>query len=213
MRNRTHGFTLIELLVAISVLAIVAVLGWRGLDSIVRARVSLNNDLEQTRGLQLAFAQMQSDCQNIAVSENIGGRTVIASQSGGLTLVRTVYAENQPSRLEVIAYRVQDGVLTRRESTATRDLGELDALWSSTVGDSDSAQKIVLKSDVNEMLIRSWNAANLQWQTGISATSATVNPENPTAGVVKAAPTGLELSLNLRDRAAPMVKIFLLGPV
>jgi general secretion pathway protein J len=31
------GFTLVELLVAISILAIVAVLGWRGLDGIIRA--------------------------------------------------------------------------------------------------------------------------------------------------------------------------------
>jgi general secretion pathway protein J len=37
--RRQRGLTLIELLVAISVLAFVAVLGWRGLDSIVRARV------------------------------------------------------------------------------------------------------------------------------------------------------------------------------
>jgi len=35
MRRRRAGFTLIELLVAISVLAVVAVLGWRGLDGIV----------------------------------------------------------------------------------------------------------------------------------------------------------------------------------
>ena len=46
---RARGFTLIELLVAISVLAIVAVLGWRGLDGIVRARVALTGNLEQTR--------------------------------------------------------------------------------------------------------------------------------------------------------------------
>ena len=50
------GFTLIELLVAISVLGFVAVLGWRGLDSITRARESLNHELEQTRGMQLAVS-------------------------------------------------------------------------------------------------------------------------------------------------------------
>ncbi|MEN3295328.1 MAG: ral secretion pathway protein, partial [Burkholderiales bacterium] len=42
MMTNKRGFTLVELLIAISVLAMVAVLGWRGLDSIVRARVALN---------------------------------------------------------------------------------------------------------------------------------------------------------------------------
>ena len=37
-RTLSAGFTLIELLVAIGILAMVAVLGWRGLDSIVRSR-------------------------------------------------------------------------------------------------------------------------------------------------------------------------------
>ena len=63
---RARGFTLIELLVAISILAIVAVLGWRGLDGIVRARVALTDQMETTRGMQLAFAQMQSDCEHMA---------------------------------------------------------------------------------------------------------------------------------------------------
>src|SRR5260363_339284 len=35
---RAQGFTLIELLVAIAILALVAVLSWRGLDQILRAR-------------------------------------------------------------------------------------------------------------------------------------------------------------------------------
>jgi len=46
-----RGFTLVELLVAITILAIVATLGWRGLDGIVRARIALNAQLEQSRGI------------------------------------------------------------------------------------------------------------------------------------------------------------------
>ncbi|HEY0587408.1 MAG TPA: prepilin-type N-terminal cleavage/methylation domain-containing protein, partial [Pseudoduganella sp.] len=65
MKN-ARGFTLIELLVAITVLAIVAVLGWRGLDGIVRSREQLTLNMEQTRGTQLTFAQMQSDLEQIA---------------------------------------------------------------------------------------------------------------------------------------------------
>ena len=115
-RHSTWGLTLVELLVAISVLGFVAVLGWRGLDSIVRARIALTSDLEQTRGMQLAFAQLQSDCAHLASPSVLPNRIPLAVGQGRLTLVRTVFADNQPSRLQVISYRVNDGVLTRRES-------------------------------------------------------------------------------------------------
>ena len=62
MKQRARGFTLIELLVAISILAIVAVLGWRGLDAIVRARVSLNED--HLARLRLAELFLDTLCFN-----------------------------------------------------------------------------------------------------------------------------------------------------
>lgn len=211
MRMRRRGFTLIELLVSISVLAIVAVLGWRGLDSIVRARVALNSDLEYARGLQLAFAQMQSDCDHIAVTTDIGKRPVLAVQNGRLVLVRTVFAENQPSRVQVVTYRLSDGVLTRRESLATRDLKQLDAAWTAATGETDIIPAVTLHSGVQEMTIETWNkgigwvaAANGSTLPGSGTSLGSTNPN-------QASPTGLRVSLQMRDRAGAMVKVFLLG--
>ncbi len=130
--QRARGFTLIELLVAISILAMVAVLGWRGLDGIVRARVALTEQMEMTRGMQLAFAQMQSDCEHAADATLLGRRPYLLQAENRITLVRTVFNENEPARLQVIAYRLVDGRLNRRESNTTRDLVELDALWQAS---------------------------------------------------------------------------------
>jgi len=204
MTIRRRGFTLVELLVAISVLAIVAVLGWRGLDSIIRARVSLNADLAETRGLQLAFAQMQSDCGHIATATVVGNRPVLATQADRLTLVRQVFSENQPSRVQVIAYRIRDGVLTRRESLATRDLKALDADWTAALGDDDRTQAVVLHSSVSRMGIRTW-------VEGIGWRSTDSPAPQATAGGRPPAETGLEVALQLRDRPARLVKLFLLG--
>ena len=211
---RQRGFTLIELLVAITVLAVVAVLGWRGLDSIVRARVALNNDLGQTRGLQLAFAQMQSDCAQIATVKSIPGRSVLTAEAGQLTLVRYVFGENQPTRLQVVSYRIRDGKLTRRESLATRDLKELDASWLAAANDSETAPAVVLQSDVSDMGIRSWDGT--KWVVGASSVTGSATPTPAATSPAIPAPatattSGLEVALKLRDRSDRLIKIFLLG--
>lgn len=199
------GLTLVELLVAISVLGFVAVLGWRGLDSIVRARIALTSNLEQTRGMQLTFAQMQSDCAQLASPTVLSGRVPLAVRQGQITMVRMVYADNQPSRMQVISYRVNDGLLTRRESPATRDLRELDTFWQSAISDTDTSQPVALQPDVAAMTVRLW--VNGNWQTNTAAVT--------TAGVpaTQPVPTGLEVTLLLRGRDNGMLKIFLLGAV
>lgn len=206
-----RGFTLVELLVAISVLAIVAVLGWRGLDGIVRARVALTADLEQTRGMQLAFAQMQSDCAHIVNAADIGGRTALVAEDGSLTLVRTVFADDQPSRVQVIAYRLTDGVLTRRESAATRDFTVLDAAWQAAAGEADNTPAVVLQSGVAAMNLRTWATNSNVWL----ASGAQAPAPAPAAGAAGATAlvTGLEVALQLRGRDSNMVKVFFLGAV
>jgi general secretion pathway protein J len=210
MMNRARGFTLIELLLAISILAIIAVLGWRGLDSIVRSRETLTAGMDQTRGLQLAFAQMQSDCENIADNTLLRNRAFLQAEDNRITLVRLVMAENQPTRLQVVSYRVRDGVLTRRESLATRELTQLDNLWQAALGDTDSSMAAVaLQSGVQGMTMRMWmpgsgttsttSAGGWRAATGISTAGSTNLP------------TGLEVSLTQQGQEIPMVKSFLLG--
>ncbi len=202
MREGVRGFTLIELLVAITILAIVAVLGWRGLDSIVRARVALTNDMEQTRGMQLAFAQLQSDCAHVAGNAAMPNREPVVVTQDRLLLVRTVFADDQPTRLQVIVYRLRDGALTRRESSATRDLGELDAMWQAAMSDLDTSTPVLLQSGLSTMTMRTWARNGGGWDFTAPAASAA-----PTVL------TGLEVSLQLRDHANRMTKVFLLGPV
>jgi len=207
---RHRGLTLVELLVAISVLGFVAVLGWRGLDSIVRARIALTSDLEQTRGMQLAFAQLQSDCAHLASPYILPNRVPLSTGPGRLTLIRTVFADNQPTRLQVIAYRVNGGVLTRRESIATRDLRVLDAMWLTAMNDTDTSPAVVLQSDVSAMTMRLWVNGGNGWLTDIGMLTPSLNPGST---ATPPALTGLEITMMLRGREAGMLKIFLLGAV
>lgn len=201
--KRSRGFTLVELLVAISILAIVAVLGWRGLDGIVRARISLTEQMEVTRGMQLAFAQMQSDCEHMADVDLLDRRPFLLADNDRLTMVRTSFVENEPMRLQVVAYRVINGTLTRRESAGTRDLVQLDVLWKAAISDADTTAPVGLQSGVTGMLTQTWE--NNQWRQG---------PGVPAEQqVMPVQPTGLQVALQVRGVEAPMVKAFLLGGI
>jgi general secretion pathway protein J len=200
---RARGFTLVELLVAISILAMVAVLGWRGLDGIVRARVALTEQMEVTRGMQLAFAQMQSDAEHMADRDLLDKRPFLLADNDRMTLVRTSFVENEPMRLQVVAYRIRDGMLTRRESAGTRDLAQLDVLWKAAISDTDTTPPVVLQAGVTGMLVQTWEGN--QWRQG--PTQAREQQ------VLDIAPTGLQVALQVRGVEAPMVKSFLLGGI
>jgi general secretion pathway protein J len=208
--RRARGFTLIELLVAVAVLAIVAVLGWRGLDGIVRSRQALTEQMEQTRGIQLALAQLQSDMEHRALRKQLRSRENLAADSDRMIFVRTVLAESEPSRLQVVTYRIRDGVLTRRESRAVRDLLQLDALWAAAISDSDATPGVVLQNGVQSMAVRGWRDGGWQAVAGVQASQGQ-NGQGAQANAAVQDLDGLELSLQLQGQAGPLVKAFLMG--
>ena len=219
MRRAAAGFTLVELLVAISILAIVAVLGWRGLDGIVRAREALTTQMETTRGMQLAFAQLQSDCERIATREVVESRPWLLVGNDRITMVRQVLNENQPMHLQVVAYRIVNGTLVRRESQVTRDLVQLDALWQAATSDADTTPGVALEGGLASMLVATGKTpagrqAGIDPGANAGATSGQASQIaqqiNPNAAQA-AEPTGLQVALLVQGQKVPMVKSFLLG--
>ncbi len=216
-RQRQRGFTLIELLVAISILAIVAVLGYRGLDSIVRAREALTLQLESARGMQLAFAQMQSDCEHLATPGLLQGRPYLLSAPDRLTLVRSVYNENDAARLQVVTYRVVERMLTRRESNGTRDLVQLDVMWQAAISNADTSPAVTLQSGVSAMQVMMWENNGWRQNTQPVAQAVTASllllqqQQQQQQAPPAMAPTGLQVQLQVDNVAAVMTKSFLLG--
>ena len=71
-RRTAAGFTLIELLVAIAIMAVIAVLSWRGLDQIMRGRQTITNAMEDERVFAQMFDQMRIDARQAATDDEAG---------------------------------------------------------------------------------------------------------------------------------------------
>lgn len=179
------GFTLVELLIAITILAVVAALGWRGLDSIIRARTALSADMEQFRGLQLAFAQLQSDCAQVVNGADFPARAPVLVTDQGLWLLRSVVEDGQPERYEVVSYRIGQGTLTRTESAPSRDLAAIERAWVAALASADRAREVTLQSGVQSVHVR----------------------------MMQDPPLGLEIEVLLPGRHNPVSKVILVGPV
>jgi general secretion pathway protein J len=65
-KRSVQGFTLIEVLVAISVMALMSLMVWRGLDGMLRAQSSLQIRADEVRTLQAGLAQWQTDLDQLA---------------------------------------------------------------------------------------------------------------------------------------------------
>jgi general secretion pathway protein J len=118
------GFTLIELLVAVSLMAVLAVICWRGLDSVLRARDSLGVVGDNLKALTVAFTQVDEDLRRswpmralVVGAPTI--RIIPPSNSGAastnleIELLREGGGALDPVRAERVRYRVKDGKLER----------------------------------------------------------------------------------------------------
>ncbi len=213
-RRPSRGLTLVELMVAVAILAIVSLIGWRGLDAITRSRQALGDELAQTRGLQLAFTQMQIDCANAVDATVLGGVSPLLIEADRMTVARRSHRETQPSALQLVTWRWRGGVLTREESPPTRDLNQLNRYWRST--DTVSAIAVRLQGNVNQLSLRIWADDGRGWRSWqqMNADTATAGmqprPEVPTSAP-RLAWRGLEVSLQPAGRTSSLTKVFVLG--
>src|SRR5512137_983239 len=121
---KTRGFTLLELLIAITVLSVVSVIAWRGLDTLVATRERLEPELDETRAMLVAFGQMERDLSQVVNPVFLGLATSplnVRPADGAMMIEVARVATPVPDRateVQTVYYRVVDGTLVRQATPA-----------------------------------------------------------------------------------------------
>ncbi|MGM9513595.1 PulJ/GspJ family protein [Roseateles sp. DB2] len=123
-RRPAPGFTLIEVMVALVVLSVMTLMGWRGIEAMLRTREIAQANLETTARLQTVLAQWEQDLLQLEEGRDSG---VDALSFDGATLRIT---RHRPDGLQLVAWGVREGSLYRWESRVARTRGELQAAWA-----------------------------------------------------------------------------------
>lgn len=196
-----RGFTLLELLVAITVLSIVSMIAWRGLDSLVATRERLEPEVDDVRSLLTAFGQMERDLTQVTNPTFLGLATSplnIGVADGGQVIELARVASpvaDRATEVQTVFYRVVDGSLVRQ---ATPPLPAFDR------ANAENFETARLMGNVQSISVRVWQVP-----------SGWVSPFNPDASgaqprASEAVPPGIEVTL-LRTGGKTFRRVFLVG--
>jgi general secretion pathway protein J len=121
---KARGFTLLELLVAITVLSIVSIISWRGLDSLVATRERLEPEVDEVRAMLIAFGQMERDLTQVVNPAFLGLSTspVNVRPADGVWMLELARvappAPDRPTEVQTVYYRIIDNTLIRQSTPA-----------------------------------------------------------------------------------------------
>jgi general secretion pathway protein J len=202
-----RGFTLVELMVAIVVMALLALLSWRGLDGMTRVQSQTQTHTDSVLALQAGLAQWQTDLDALTLQPNVPGVTGLDYDGQVLRLTRR-YAEKpentqNPLRndsIRVVAWsqrNADSGIKWLRwQSEPLKTRAELQAAWQQAKQWANNATEADKKGEVVVAAIDKWQVFYYRNDVWVNALSS-ANEPNQAGSNSPALPEGMRLVLTL----------------
>jgi general secretion pathway protein J len=118
---RQRGFTLAEVLVALALMALLAVVSWRGVTSMTEAKQSADARVDETLRMGTVLAQWEQDLQQVHDTALVPS---LAFDGASLRLVR-----RQPGGLQIITWSLRESKWQRWTSPLASSAQGLQDAW------------------------------------------------------------------------------------
>lgn len=222
--RRAHGFTLVEVLVALALMAVLALLSWRGLDSMLRTRDSTGARINAVALAQVSMLQWQSDLNAVQavpllindVALSWDGRVMRMLRRSGTPLLsqenlnKGLTPNNEPSQnavsadagMQVVAWTVRDGHWWRWQSPDLRLRADVLQAWQQAAQWGQNPGSELRRYEARLMPVQSWQVFYFRenaWTNPLSSSgnSAALNLS------ATPLPDAVQIQLTLDGKVAP----------
>ena len=157
--RRNLGFTLIEVLVALGLMALLGLMSWRGLDTLLRTREATQSRTDQVSLVQTSLGQWRADLNSqMALPGMLGDNSMMWNGSVLRILRRSSnpMADGGDAGMQVVAWTLREGFWRRWQSAPIENRTELEQAWlmADLWGQNPSTE--LLQQEVKLMPLSGW---------------------------------------------------------
>jgi prepilin-type N-terminal cleavage/methylation domain-containing protein len=138
-KHEQQGFSLLEVLVAMSVLSLVGLMAWRGMDAMIRGKEVIDQRTEEDSKYLYLAKQFDKDCSEIPNASQIGF-SPIELREGELWLLRK-FSANGNLNWMLVVYKAGGAGFKRQVIVSSADLLEIKRYFSSSNINQNTTQE------------------------------------------------------------------------
>jgi general secretion pathway protein J len=193
--RRYQGFTLIEVLVALALMALLGLMGWRALDTLLRTQEVTQSRIDSVAMAQVSLGQWRADLNAEMAIPGLLGDNSLAWNGSVMRILRrssTPLADGSDAGMQVVAWTLRQGYWRRWQSPALRHRADIEQAWELAQRWGQNPSSDLLQQEVQLMPLKEWQLFYFRdnaWTNPLSSAGT------DTANNVLKAPDGIKLVL------------------